>query len=107
MVTRPPGTAPDPCPVDPLNDSDWACRDTAHCVIPCRLPVEPPRPLQAQVEAARFASTRATVDEIRTTAVGEAVHHLTAGDPAAALAVMLLALKAQAPLSFTLPATMA
>lgn len=42
MVTPRPGTAPDPCPVDPLNDSGWACRDTARCARPCPVPGEDP-----------------------------------------------------------------
>lgn len=59
--------------------------------------------LQCQVEAARFASTTATVDELRGKTVRAALGHLRAGDPAAALAAMYAGLALQAPLSFKPP----
>lgn len=61
-------------------------------------------PLQCQVEAARFASTAETVDELGAKARRKAIERLRDGDGAGALAEMYAGLKAQAPLSFTPPA---
>lgn len=60
--------------------------------------------LQCQQEAARFASTPATVDELRRKGIRAALASLRAGDRAAALEAMFDTLSAQAPLSFTRPA---
>lgn len=61
------------------------------------------RPLQCQVEAARFATRRDRIDEVRATAIRVAVAHLVAGRRAAALDEMLDGLALQAPLTFRRP----
>lgn len=59
--------------------------------------------LQCQREAARFASTPATVDDLRARAVRSALRRLRDGDRDGALAAMYDGLAAQAPLTFKRP----
>lgn len=63
------------------------------------------QPLRCQVEAARFATRRDGIDEIRTRTIRAAIAHMVAGQPAKALNVMLDGLARQAPLTFHRPQT--
>ena len=59
--------------------------------------------LQAQREAARFASNATTVQDLRHHTVRAAITQLRRGDQNAALRAMYAGLAAQAPLTFKAP----
>lgn len=61
------------------------------------------QPLQAQREAARFASTAATIDDLRHRTVRVTIPLLGRGDRATALQAMYAGLALQAPLTFKAP----